>query len=186
MGKTNKPSAGAMAYLVGEALRAGGIKIHQTKEKFGSIRVYVGVPNNHEARRHYREVYLTAAASCPELRDNLIGGADYREWLYETEEELDEAINKVAATGGANALAQWDPRFKLARQLIRGEDTSDYLDGDSEIEEVTEPKNEVTMSRDLFEAAHAAVAWACVQSGGGGWTDVYAQLNAALNNKEKK
>lgn len=184
--ENKKASPGCMAHLVGEALRAGGIKIHQTKEKFGSIRVYVGVPNNHEARRHYRDVYLTAAAACPELRDSLMGGADYREWLYQTEAELDEAIAKVAATGGANALTQWDPKFALARKLIRGEDTSDYLDGDTEIEEVTEPKHEVTISRDLFEAAHAAVAWACVQNGGGGWTDAYHQLTDALNNKEKK
>lgn len=181
---TNKPSPGAMAYLVGEALRAGGITINQTKEKFGTIRVYVQVPNNHEARRHYREVYLTAAAACPELRNSLMGGADYREWLYQTEADLDEAIVKVAATGGANALTQWDPKFALARKLIRGEDTSDWLDGESEQAEVTEPKQEVTISRDLFEVVHAAVAWACVQSGGGGWTAAYAKLNEAL--KEKK
>ena len=183
---TMKPSPGAMAHLVGEALRAGGITIHQTKEKFGSIRVYVQVPNNHESRRHYREVYLTAMAACPELADNLHEGADYSEWLFPTEADLDACIVRHSAKGGANALGQWDPRFALARKLIRGEDTSDYLDGDTEIEEVTEPKHEVTISRDLFEAAHAAVAWACVQSGGGGWTDAYHQLTNALNNKEKK
>jgi hypothetical protein len=175
-----------MAHLVGEALRAGGIGIQQTKEKFGSIRVYVRMPNNHEARRHYREVYLTAMAACPELADNLRGSADYSEWLFQTEADLDAYIARHSAQGGANALGQWDPRFKLARQLIRGEDTSDYLDGDTEIEEVTEPKQEVTISRDLFEAAHAAVAWACVQSGGGGWSDAYHQLNDALISKEKK
>jgi hypothetical protein len=136
--RTLKPSAGAMAYLVGEALRAGGIGILQTKEKFGSIRVYVSMPNNHEARRHYREVYLTAMAACPELAYNLRGSADYSEWLFQTEADLDAYIAHHSAQGGANALGQWDPRFKLARQLIRGEDTSDYLDGDTEIE-FTEP-----------------------------------------------
>lgn len=181
---TKKPSPGAMSYLVGEALRAGGITVHQTKEKFGSIRVYVGMPNNHDARRHYRDVYLTAMSACPELADNLRGGADYSEWLFQTEAELDESIAKIAATGGANALAQWNPRYELARKLIRGEDTSDYLDAETEIEEVTEPKQEVTISRDLFEVVCAAVAWACVQSGGGGWTEAYAKLNEAL--KEKK
>jgi len=181
-----KPSPGAMAYLVGEALRAGGITIHQTKEKFGSIRVYVGMLNNHEARRHYREVYLTAMAACPDLADNLRGGADYSEWLFRNEKELDEYIAKHVSGRPENALDSWAPRFKLARQLIRGEDTSDYLDGESEIEEVTEPKHEVTISRDLFEAAHAAVAWACVQSGGGGWSDAYHQLNDALHKEKKK
>ena len=182
---TVKPSPGAMAYLVGEALRAGGITIHQTKEKFGSIRVYVGVPNNHEARRHYREVYLTAMAACPDLAENLRGSADHSEWLFRSEKELDEYIDKHVSGRPENALDSWAPRFKLARQLIRGEDTSDYLDGESEIEEVTEPKKEVTISRDLFEAASAAVAWACVQSGGTGWTEVYHKLNDALR-KEKK
>jgi hypothetical protein len=181
-----KPSPGAMAYLVGEALRAGGITIQQTKEKFGSIRVYVKVPNNHEARRHYREVYLTAMAACPELADNLRSSADYSEWLFPTEKELDESIARHSAQGGANALGQWDPRFKLARQLIRGEDTSDYLDGDTEIEDVTEPKHEVTISRDLFETVHAAVAWACVQSEGGGWIETYHQLSNALTASKKK
>lgn len=184
--KKRKPSPGAMAQLLGEALRAGGVKIMQVKEKFGGVRVYVSMPNSHEARVHYREVYRNAMWACPDMAENLRSNADYAEWLYDNEEQLDEAIRKIAERGGANALAQWDPRFALARKLIRGEDTSDYLDGDTEIEEVTEPKHEVTISRDLFEAAHAAVAWACVQSGGGGWTEVYTQLNDALSKKETK
>lgn len=183
--KPKKPSPGAMAYLVGEALRAGGVKIMQTKEKFGTIRVYVSMPNGDAPRHHYREVYRNAMWSCPELAENLRSNADYPEWLYATEADLDAAIAKMAASGGANVLAQWDPRFKLARQLIRGEDTSDYLDGDTEIE-VTEPKHDVTMSRDLFEAAHAAVGWACVQNGGGEWLDVHQRMTGALNGKEKK
>ena len=184
--QNNKPSAGAMAWLVGEALRAGGIAIHQTKEKFGSIRVYVAMPNNHESRRHYREVYLTAMAACPELADNLREGADYSEWLFPTEADLDAYIVRHSAKGGANALGQWDPRFALARKLIRGEDTSDYLDGDTEVEEVSAAPTTVSIDSELFQAAHAAVAWACVQSGGGDWSDVYHQMNDALNNKGKK
>jgi hypothetical protein len=182
---TKKADPGAMAYLVGEALRAGGITIHQTKEKFGSIRVYVGVPNNHQARVHYREVYLNAMWACPELAENLRGSADKPEWLFETEKDLDAYIDRHVSGRPENALDSWAPHFNLARQLIRGEDTSDFLDGDSEIADVTEPKQEVTISRDLFEAASAAVAWACVQSGGGGWTEVYHKLNEALR-KEKK
>ena len=180
-----KPSPGAMAWLVGEALKAGGINVHQTKEKFGSIRVYVGIPNNHEARLHYREVYLHAMWACPELVPNLRGGADRHEWLFQTEKELDEYIAKRVSTSPENALDWMAPHFGLARKLIRGEDTSDYLDGDCEIE-ITEPKLEVTMSRDLFEAAHAAVGWACVQNGGGEWLDVHQRMTDALNGKEKK
>ena len=186
MSGAKKASPGAMAWLVGEALRAGGIKLIQAKEKFGSVRVYVSMPNNHEARMHYREVYMTAMQACPELADNLRGSADYSEWLFATEKDLDAEIAVHVAKLPENALDAWAPKFKLARQLIRGEDTSDYLDGESEIEEVTEPKIEVKLSRDVFEAAHAAVAWACAQSGGGGWTDVYHQMNDALNKKENK
>ena len=181
---TKDPSPGHMAWLLGEALKAGGITVHQTKEKFGSIRVYVSTPNNHDARMHYRDMYRAAMAACPELAGNLQSGADRREWLFETEKELDEYIARHVELGGANSFDAWAPQFKLARQITRGEDTSDYLDGDCEIEEVTELQKEVTISRDLFEAAHAAVAWACVQSGGGGWTDAYHQLTNAL--KENK
>lgn len=185
MDKLKKASPGHMAWLVGEALRAGGIQIHQTKEKFGGIRIYVGVPNNHESRMHYREVYLYAMDACPDLAANLFMNADYREWLYRTEEELDAAIAKVAASGGEASLAAWDPRFQLARKLIRGEDTSDYLDGDTEYEVVSEP-SDVTCDRELFEAAHAAVGWACVQNGGGEWIEIHRRMSDALKPKEKK
>jgi hypothetical protein len=126
MDKPAKPSPGDMAWLVGEALRANGIKIRQTKEKFGSIRIYVSVPNTHEARVAYREVYLSAMRACPELKANLRNGADYNDWLFETEKELDEYIARVAERGGENTLALWDPRFRLARALIRNEDTTPF------------------------------------------------------------
>jgi hypothetical protein len=184
--KTQKPSPGAMAFLVGEALKAGGIKVIQTKEKFGSIRVYVTIPNNHEARTHYREIYLSAMEACPELADNLRGSADRSEWLYATEADLDAAIARHVARGGANALDAWSPHFTLARQLIKGEDTSDFLDGDTEIVDAGEVEPPVTLSRDLFEAAHAAVGWACVQGGGGQWLDIHKQMSDALNNTKKR
>jgi hypothetical protein len=186
MQEKKKASPGAMAWLVGEALRAGGIKLIQAKEKFGSVRVYVSMPSTDAARKHYREVYMTAMQACPELADNLRGSADYSEWLFATEKDLDAEIAVHVSRSPNNALDSWSPRFALARQLIRGEDTSDYLDADTEIEEVNEPKTEVTVPREQFEAACAAVAWACVQSGGGGWTELYTQMNAALNNKTNK
>jgi hypothetical protein len=128
----NKPSLGALGWLVGEALRANGIKVHQTKEKFGSIRVYVDTPNCDSARRAYREVYHEARAACPDLTDALFGTADYSEWLYDTEAELDAYIASIAARGGESALASWDPRFKLARALIRGENTDSFNQQDDE------------------------------------------------------
>lgn len=124
--KKRGPSPGDMAWLVGEALRAGGIKVQQSKEKFGSIRVYVNIPNTHRAREHYREVYLAAMRACPELTDNLRYGADYTEWLFDNEAQLDEHIARLASRSNASALELWDPRFKLARDLIRGENTDKY------------------------------------------------------------
>jgi hypothetical protein len=124
--KKRQPSPGSMAWLVGEALRAGGIKVHQTKEKFGSIRVYVSVPNNHEARLAYREVYLNAMWACPELADNLRTSADHTEWLYETEAQLDNVIAGLIERAPENVMAAWDPRFKTARALILGQDTTPF------------------------------------------------------------
>jgi hypothetical protein len=184
--KKREPSAGYMALLLSEALRAGGIKIHQFKEKFGGIRIYVGVPGNHEARSHYREMYLAAMAASPALADNLHSNADKAEWLYATEKDLDEAIKRRVARGGENALEAWAPHWALARKLIRGENTDDFLDGDTEIEEVAPPVTEVTLDLETLNAAQAAVAWACAQSGGGGWVEVYQRLTDAMNNKGKK
>jgi len=189
----NKANPGYMAWLVGEALKAGGIKVVQTKEKFGSIRVYVNMPNNHAARMHYREVYMAAMASSPELSDNLRSSADYSEWLFDNEAQLDGYIALQVARSGAGFLQAWNPRWELARKIIRGQDTSgliEWADGIEEDSEAPEASDEVSISREKFEAACAAVAWACVQSGGGGWTELYVQMNAALNNdsnnKEKK
>jgi hypothetical protein len=122
----NKPSLRALGWLVGEALRANGIKVHQTKEKFGSIRVYVDTPNCDSARRAYREVYHEARAACPDLTDALFGTADYSEWLYDTEAQLDAYIASIVARGGRHSLDGWDPRFRLARALIRGENTDSF------------------------------------------------------------
>jgi len=120
------PSPGALAYIVGEALRANGITVHQTKEKFGTIRVYVSPPNTHAARAAYREVYLNASWACPALAEALLGSADYSEWLFETEAALDAFIAERVARGAGGFLEAWNPRFELARALIRGEDTTRF------------------------------------------------------------
>lgn len=126
MGKPAKPSPGAMAFLVGEALRAGGVEVGQTKEKFGSIRVYVEAPNSHAARCHYREVYLNAMWACPALAENLRGSADYPMFLFDTEQELDAYIAKIVQRNPENVLAAWDTEFRIARALIRGENTDAF------------------------------------------------------------
>lgn len=124
--RSNKPSPGALAWLVGEALSANGIKVHQTKEKFGSIRVYIDTPDTHDKRVAYRAVYHEARMACPELTDALFSTADYSEWLYETEAQLDAHIASIVSRGGQHSLDAWDPRFRLARALIRGENTDSF------------------------------------------------------------
>lgn len=167
-----------MAFLVGEGLRANGITVHQTKEKFGSIRVYVGIPNTHKARRAYRDVYLHAMWACPDLADSLRSGADRPEWLHQTEEELDEAIARQVARNPTHALDAFDPRYALARMLIKGEDTSGCPDEYAEAEPGT-----VMVNREVLEAAHAAVAWAATQTGSSDWADVHAAINHALDDE---
>lgn len=127
-----KPSPGSLAWLVGEALRANGIVVSQTKEKFGSIRVYVETPDTHDKRVAYREVYREARAACPDLEEALYGTADYGEWLFDTEAQLDAHIDSMAARGGVHTLTAWDPRFRLARALIRGENTDSFNQPDDD------------------------------------------------------
>jgi len=75
-----------IAWLIGRALEAEGIPVTQTKEKFGTVRVYVGSNEDENAplstverRRSYRLVYQMAVAAHPHLRSSIIGGADYPE-----------------------------------------------------------------------------------------------------------
>lgn len=74
----------SMADLIGMALRSGGIEVVQTKEKYGSVRVYVGAGEHEDAalsniehRQHYQRVYQAALSACPWLRDAILDGADY-------------------------------------------------------------------------------------------------------------
>lgn len=73
-----------IGWLIGRALEAEGILVTQTKEKFGSARVYVGACDDEDAplstverRRAYRLVYMMALAAHPQLRRAILDGADY-------------------------------------------------------------------------------------------------------------
>ena len=73
-----------IAWLIGRALEAEGIPVSQTKEKFGSARVYVGACDDEDAplstverRRSYHLVYMMALAANPHLRRAILEGADY-------------------------------------------------------------------------------------------------------------
>jgi len=73
-----------IAWLIGRALEAEGIRVSQTKEKFGSARVYIGSNDDEdyplstvEHRKAYRFVYMMALAAHPQLRSAILDGADY-------------------------------------------------------------------------------------------------------------
>ena len=75
-----------IAWLIGRALEAEGIPVSQTKEKFGTVRVYVGSNDDEDAplstvarRRSYRLVYQMAITAYPHLRSAILDGADYPE-----------------------------------------------------------------------------------------------------------
>lgn len=75
-----------IAWLIGRALEVEGIVVTQTKEKYGSARVYVGSTDDEDYplstvkhRRAYRLVYMMALAAHPQLRHAILDGADYPE-----------------------------------------------------------------------------------------------------------
>ena len=88
---TNKPehawywgAVDSLAWLIGRALEAEGIRVAQTKEKFGRVCVYLSAGDDEyaalstvEHRRSYQFVYQMALTSWPHLRQAILDGADY-------------------------------------------------------------------------------------------------------------
>ena len=88
---TNKPehawywnAVDSLAWIIGRALEAEGIRVAQTKEKFGRVCVYLSAGDDEDAalstvehRRAYQFVYQMAITSWPHLRQAILDGADY-------------------------------------------------------------------------------------------------------------
>ena len=70
------------------------ICVLQTKEKFGSPRVYVSFSAETELEdaKHYRQVYKTSFELFPQYEKSIREGMDYPEYLFEIESELDKYI----------------------------------------------------------------------------------------------
>ena len=66
------------------------IAVLQTKEKFGSPRVYVSFSKDTHLQdaRHYRQVYKTAIKLFPQYEKAIRDGMDYTTYMFDTEEEL--------------------------------------------------------------------------------------------------
>lgn len=75
-----------------EIMTLSGICVLQTKEKFGSPRVYVsfGKETHLQDARHYRHVYKTAIKLFPQYEKAIRDGMDYSTYLFDTEEQLIE------------------------------------------------------------------------------------------------
>ena len=76
--------------FTGEYMPLSNITVLQTKEKFGSPRVYVqfSEESHLEDAKHYRQTYKTAIELWPQYEKSIKEGMDYSEYLFETEEEV--------------------------------------------------------------------------------------------------
>jgi len=72
------------------------ISVLQTKEKFGTPRVYVSFSGEThlEDAIHYRHVYQTAINLFPQYEKAIREGMDHSEYLFETEEEITSYIQR--------------------------------------------------------------------------------------------
>jgi hypothetical protein len=70
------------------------IAVLQTKEKFGSPRVYVSFSKETHLQdaRHYRQVYKTAIKLFPQYEKAIRDGMDYSTYLFDTQDQLDKYI----------------------------------------------------------------------------------------------
>ena len=55
--------------------------VQQTKEKWGMVVVYCYAPHNEEAEIFYRETYKKAIEKWPHLKQEILQGADWSEYL---------------------------------------------------------------------------------------------------------
>lgn len=79
-----------------DIITRSNISVLQTKEKFGTPRVYVSFSGEThlEDAIHYRHVYQTAINLFPQYEKAIREGMDHSEYLFETEEEITSYIQR--------------------------------------------------------------------------------------------
>ncbi len=90
------------------------ICVLQTKEKFGSPRVYVSFSKDTflEDAKHYRHVYQTAIMLFPQYEKAIREGMDYPSYLFETEEQIDNyAVDRLKWVREGRANGNIDNNF---------------------------------------------------------------------------
>ena len=92
------------------------ISVLQTKEKFGSPRVYVHFSEETHLQdaRHYRHTYKAAIKLFPQYEKSIRDGMDYSTYMFESEDELKEYIG---------TQIEWAERVRDA-----GDVTDDWFD----------------------------------------------------------
>ena len=70
------------AFWIGEQLTSHFEHwVYQTKEKWGMACVYCHCPHDEEAEIYYRETYKKAIEKWPHLKEEILAGADWNEFL---------------------------------------------------------------------------------------------------------
>jgi hypothetical protein len=79
-----------------DIITRSNISVLQTKEKFGTPRVYVSFSAETELEDaiHYRHVYKTAINLFPQYEKAIRDGMDHSELLFDTEEEIASHIQR--------------------------------------------------------------------------------------------
>lgn len=104
--------------ITGEMSTLSNIKVIQTKEKFGSPRVYVHFSEDThvEDAKHYRFVYETAIKLWPHYERAIREGMDYPEFLFETNAEVTSHIqNQMKWLLQGRVMGQIDNDFYVAK-----------------------------------------------------------------------
>ena len=94
------------------------ISVLQTKEKFGSPRVYVSFSDETllEDAKHYRHTYQTAIKLFPQYEKAIREGMDYEKYLFESNGEIHKYIqDKMMWLQQGRASGEVDNDFYLER-----------------------------------------------------------------------
>ena len=94
------------------------IAVLQTKEKFGSPRVYVSFSEETrlEDAKHYRRTYQAAIRLFPQYEKAIREGMDYEEYLFESNGEIHKHIqDKMMWLQQGRASGEVDNDFYLER-----------------------------------------------------------------------
>lgn len=105
-----------LASNIGTRLESRGIRVSQTKEKYGRAVVYLqGGLRNAAQRRAYHEVYAEVIAEHPQYRSAIVSGAEWPLFAQPSAEELERCIETMY--GGSTASPHIEKDIRQARAI---------------------------------------------------------------------